>query len=223
MDIKSVTKDYVECASGGNVTAPNNGSWISAYAIYLGATTIVNGSWLQTLCYQLGITTPVNSSWVIALANSYSITAPVNGSWWYAIAESACSGPPAIPPTAEFIGSPLTLNETASVTYTDQSSDNGGPAITQWAWTFEGGTPATSSAQNPVIQYNTAGTYDTSLTVTNADGSDGELKEDYIQVNFVPTPIVINSWSAGAYNNTLIQVPANQDFVAGAYGQKLEL
>jgi len=53
MDIKSVTKDYVECASNGNVTVPNNGSWISAYAIYLGATTIVNGSWLQTLCYQL--------------------------------------------------------------------------------------------------------------------------------------------------------------------------
>ena len=26
MDIKSVTKDYVECASGGAVTAPNNGS-----------------------------------------------------------------------------------------------------------------------------------------------------------------------------------------------------
>lgn len=96
MDIKSVTKDYVECASGGAVTAPNNGSWISAYAIHLGATTIVNGSWLQTLCFQLGITSPVNSSWVIALADYYGISQPVNGSWWYAIADNQCNpvGPP---------------------------------------------------------------------------------------------------------------------------------
>lgn len=92
MDIKSVTKDYVECASGGAVTAPNNGSWISAYAIYLGATTIVNGSWLQTLCAQLNITTPVNGSWVIALAAHYGITEPKNGTWWYAIADHACNG-----------------------------------------------------------------------------------------------------------------------------------
>ena len=95
MDIKSVTKDYVECASGGSVTAPNNGSWISAYAIALGATEIENGSWLQTLCEQLGITQPVNSSWVIALANYYGISQPVNGSWWYAIADEACNGAPA--------------------------------------------------------------------------------------------------------------------------------
>ena len=121
----------------------------------------------------------------------------------------------------EFIGSPLTLNETSSVTYTDLSSDNGGPAITQWAWTFEGGTPATSSAQNPVVQYNTQGTYDTSLTVTNADGSNGELKADYIQVNFVPSPVVINSWSAGAYINSMEQAGSLTDWAAGAYGNKM--
>ena len=71
--------------------------WISAYAIHLGATTIVNGSWLQTLCVQLGVTQPVNNSWVIALANYYSITQPVNGSWWYAIADEACNGTPQVP------------------------------------------------------------------------------------------------------------------------------
>lgn len=201
MDILSVTKDYVECASGGNVTTPYNGSWISAYAIYLGATGPVNGSWLQSLCAELGITQPVNNSWIIALANYYNIQNPVNGTWWYAIADEACNG--GTPPTAEFIGNPLTLNEGSSVTYTDQSTDNGGPAITAWSWTFEGGTPATSTLQNPVIQYNTVGTYDVELTVTNADGSNGELKEDYIQVNFVPSPVNINSWEVGPYMNNL--------------------
>ena len=97
MDILSVTKDYVSCASNGAVTTPFNGSWISAYAIHLGATTIVNGSWLQTLCVQLGVTAPVNNSWVIALAQYYGITQPVNGSWWYAIADEACNGTPQVP------------------------------------------------------------------------------------------------------------------------------
>lgn len=180
MDIKSVTKDYVECASGGSVTAPNNGSWISAYAIALGATEIANGSWLQTLCEQLGITQPVNSSWVIALANYYGISQPVNGSWWYAIADEACNG--VVLPTAEFSGLPLSLETGNDVQYTDLSTTNGGPAITDWSWQFEGGTPATSTAQNPLITYNSIGDFDVELTVTNAEGSDGELKQDYIAV-----------------------------------------
>lgn len=180
MDIKSVTKDYVECASGGSVTAPNNGSWISAYAIALGATEIANGSWLQTLCEQLGITQPVNSSWVIALANYYGISQPVNGSWWYAIADNACNG--GIAPTAEFSGLPLSLSAGNDVQYTDLSTDNGGAAITNWDWAFAGGTPATSTLQNPLITYNTPGVYNSELTVTSADGSDGELKSNYINV-----------------------------------------
>ncbi|MCH9717701.1 MAG: PKD domain-containing protein [Gammaproteobacteria bacterium] len=180
MDIKSVTKDYVECASGGTVTAPYNGSWISAYAIALGATEIENGSWLQTLCEQLGITQPVNSSWVIALANYYGISQPVNGSWWYAIADEACNG--VVGPTAEFSGLPLSLETGNDVQYTDLSTTNGGSAITNWSWQFEGGTPATSTAQNPLITYNSIGDFDVELTVTNAEGSDGELKTDYIAV-----------------------------------------
>jgi len=40
-----------------------------------------------------------------------------------------------------------------------------------YAWTFEGGTPATSNAANPAVIYSTAGTYGVTLTVTNAAGS----------------------------------------------------
>lgn len=94
MSISNSVKAYVECASNGNVTAPNNGGWLSAYAIYLGATTIKNGSWLQTVCDQLGITSPVNGSWVIALANHYGVTQPLNGTWWFAIQDSVCTAPP---------------------------------------------------------------------------------------------------------------------------------
>lgn len=99
MDINSVTRDYAQCISGGAITQPTGGTWVSAAAIYLGQATPVNNSWLQALCAALGITQPVNSSWVIALANYYSIGAPENGSWWYAIADNACNGVPANPCT----------------------------------------------------------------------------------------------------------------------------
>ena len=42
---------------------------------------------------------------------------------------------------------------------------------TAWSWSFPGGTPATSTAQNPVVTYATAGTYAASLSVTNATGT----------------------------------------------------
>ena len=183
MDIKSVTKDYVECASNGNVTAPNNGSWISAYAIYLGATTIVNGSWLQTLCYQLGITTPVNSSWVIALANYYGVSQPVNGSWWYGIADEACNGV-TLAPLANFSGSPLTIEQGDIVDFTDLSTvPAGGSAITSWAWTFTDGVPATSTTQNPTgITYSNLGQFAVSLSATNAEGTGSKTVQNYITV-----------------------------------------
>ncbi|TPG72344.1 PKD domain-containing protein [Hymenobacter nivis] len=42
---------------------------------------------------------------------------------------------------------------------------------TAWNWSFPGGTPATSTVQNPVVTYPTAGTYAATLTVTNATGT----------------------------------------------------
>ena len=46
----------------------------------------------------------------------------------------------------------------------DQST---GSPIT-WAWSFPGGSPSTSSDQNPLITYAAAGVYNVTLTVTNA-------------------------------------------------------
>lgn len=53
-----------------------------------------------------------------------------------------------------------------SVTFADQSS---GDPVT-WSWSFPGGTPASSNAASPVVSYSAEGTYDVSLTVTDADG-----------------------------------------------------
>jgi Zn-dependent metalloprotease len=85
------------------------------------------------------------------------------------------------PPVAAFVGSPTSISVGGSVTFTDQSTNT----PTSWAWTFEGGTPATSTTKNPVVTYNTAGTWNVTLIATNAQGSDTEAKTDYITVSSV--------------------------------------
>ena len=185
MDINSVTRDYAQCISNGAITEPTGGTWVSAAAIYLGQTSPVNNSWLQALCLAEGVTAPVNSSWVIALANHYGVTQPVNGSWWYAIADDACNG--AILPIANFTSDSTTIVEGQSIQFTDTSTvPVGGAPITQWSWVFTGGTPSTSSTQNPSVVYNTVGQYQVALTVTNADGSNTKTVPNYITVNVIP-------------------------------------
>ncbi|MDP8287355.1 MAG: C25 family cysteine peptidase, partial [Candidatus Electryonea clarkiae] len=55
-----------------------------------------------------------------------------------------------------------------------------------WEWTFEGGTPGTSSMQNPVIEYFNSGVYDVSLTVSDGTDIVTLTKEDYITVSTIP-------------------------------------
>lgn len=81
-------------------------------------------------------------------------------------------------PAADFVASQVTVTEGQTVTFTDLSTNN----PTSWAWTFEGGTPATSTEQNPTVTYNTAGTYDVTLETSNVAGNDTESKAEYILV-----------------------------------------
>jgi len=53
------------------------------------------------------------------------------------------------------------------VSFTDESFHN----PTSWNWTFEGGTPASSTEQNPQVVYNTAGSYAVSLEISNTSGT----------------------------------------------------
>ncbi|PWJ43729.1 M43 family zinc metalloprotease [Sediminitomix flava] len=89
--------------------------------------------------------------------------------------------PTPTPPVSEFIADRTTISEGESIVFTDQSSNS----PNSWSWVFTGGTPATSSSQNPTITYNSPGVYQVALTSTNADGSDSETKIDYITVNAI--------------------------------------
>ncbi|MCF8364199.1 MAG: S8 family serine peptidase [Bacteroidales bacterium] len=59
---------------------------------------------------------------------------------------------------------------------------------TSWSWTFEGGTPATSNSQNPSVTYNTEGTFDVTLEVSNEFGTMTITKEGFIVVTATPSP-----------------------------------
>ncbi|MCO5267448.1 MAG: M43 family zinc metalloprotease [Brumimicrobium sp.] len=53
---------------------------------------------------------------------------------------------------------------------------------TSWNWEFAGGTPATSSIQNPTITYNTPGTYQVKLSVSDGSTNKSITKNAYIVV-----------------------------------------
>lgn len=85
-----------------------------------------------------------------------------------------------LPPVADFVANVTTITAGANINYTNLSYYN----PTSYAWTFTGGTPASSTLQTPpAITYNTPGTFAVTLTATNANGNDIETKTAYITVN----------------------------------------
>lgn len=83
-------------------------------------------------------------------------------------------------PVAEFTSNATVVDEGQSIQFTDLSTNT-----TSWSWSFPGGTPIGSTAQDPSVTYNTAGTYAVTLTATNAVGTDAQTKTAFITVNNV--------------------------------------
>lgn len=99
----------------------------------------------------------------------------------------------ALAPVADFSASNTTVIAGQSVTFTDLSVNT----PTSWNWTFTGGTPSTSTSQNPTVIYSSAGTYAVKLKSTNANGSDSTTKLSFITVN-APGSANCKSWDIQA-------------------------
>jgi serine protease len=83
------------------------------------------------------------------------------------------------PPVADFSSSTTTINAGGFVNFQDQSTYGPG----SWSWSFPGGTPSSfNGATPPTIQYNTPGSYNVSLTVTNGNGTDTKTSAAYVTV-----------------------------------------
>ncbi|GAB1403792.1 hypothetical protein MASR1M74_09700 [Lentimicrobium sp.] len=94
-------------------------------------------------------------------------------------------------PTADFTTPVTLIMPGTTIDFFDLST--GAPST--WQWSFPGGTPATSNEKNPSVRYATVGTYDVSLTVTNAFGTSLLEINDYIRVTAIPEPVIFISAS----------------------------
>jgi PKD repeat protein len=98
------------------------------------------------------------------------------GTWDSDLYSSEAAGP-----IASFTASSTTVCAGQTVTFTNTSL--GDP--TTFAWSFPGGTPSTSTEENPTITYPSAGTYTVELVASNDNGSGANTQTDMITVNAV--------------------------------------
>lgn len=101
-------------------------------------------------------------------------------------------------PVANFTSDITSVNKNNYVAFTSTSINN----PTTYSWTFNGGTPASSISQNPVVKYLTPGVYPVSLTVSNAYGSDTKTVAGYITVTDI------------AVSNKALDFDGTADFVS---------
>lgn len=110
------------------------------------------------------------------------------------------------PPVANFIASAVSGCKPFSVSFTNTSSVN----ATSYSWTFEGGTPATSTLKNPVVVFSNKGSFNVSLTATNSIGSNTKSEIDLINVNGIPEPAFTKTNSGLNYSFTYTGETASQ-------------
>ena len=101
-------------------------------------------------------------------------------------------------PVANFTGTPLSGTVPLGVTFSDSST---GPSITNWLWDFgDGNISSYSVPANPFHSYSNPGNYTVNLTVTGANGTDSEVKVNYIRVS--DNPAIHPASEIGVFRNS---------------------
>jgi hypothetical protein len=94
-------------------------------------------------------------------------------------------------PTAGCLGQPIQL------------TDNSGNMANNWAWIMPGGTPGSSTAQNPTVTYNTLGIKTISMIANNQFGS-GILLSKTITINALPVIAATSTITACGGSNVVL-------------------
>lgn len=81
-------------------------------------------------------------------------------------------------PLCSFKADSLSIQYNNPVHFSDLSA--GIP--TGWQWTFTGGSPSSSTMQNPTVTYSAPGLYTVKLRISNSFGADSLIKTSYIRV-----------------------------------------
>jgi len=112
--------------------------------------------------------------------------------------DSNYTPPITCPVTASFVTLTTDICVGNSVYFMDRSLNT----PTLWQWTFPGGTPASSSDQNPTVTYASVGTYSVKLIVSDSNGSDSLEINSFITVSTpgVGDPVSFNeNFDTGIY------------------------
>lgn len=98
---------------------------------------------------------------------------------------------------ANFSVSDSSLCNSGTVTFNNLSSPN----TTSYLWTFQGGTPSTSTAVNPTVSYSILGDFDVTLQAFEGTQSTTKSVDNLIQVSSIPStpglPVGSNSLCTG--------------------------
>lgn len=172
-----------DCVEGVNTCSDDNAYWSSNYGV---ADMIDNVENFMEYSYCFKMFTQGQSDRMLDVLNEtntnssnyirYQIWQPGN------LAATGVDQPAALC-KADFTTSRTTICAGETIDFKDESYSN----QVGWAWDFEGGSVVGSiNDENPSVTYNTPGTFNVSLDVTDGSSSISSLKTDYITV--LPNP-----------------------------------
>jgi PKD repeat protein len=143
--------------------------------------------YISNITLKSGTTYTIPGSLVSSRSNTYDAIAPVQH--WYVknmqftdndFTITPPQGSVVTLPNASFTPSAVDICAGGTINFTNTSTN-----ATTYTWSFPGGNPSSSTAQNPSATWSTAGTYTITLTATNANGS--STATQVITVNAQPT------------------------------------
>jgi gliding motility-associated-like protein len=148
-----------------------------------------------------------------------SVTVTPTGTTTYTVTISDNCGTPvatstititvAQPPTACILASDTAGCAPFCVNFTSCGS-----SAVSWSWTFAGGTPSSSTQQNPSsVCFNTPGLYNVSLTLTSSAGCVGSTTSNSL-IHVYPAPVAAFTSGSGSVSG----VPANICFTDNSVG-----
>jgi len=168
---------------------------IGGYEIYVSMDGITWGSAVKTGTWAKDATEKVANFDATQIGRFVKLiaTSEVNNNIHAQATEVFVHGVEILTPIADFSVDPSTIYTGREVKFTDLTTYS----PTDWSWLFDGGTPATSTDQNPAATFAMSGDHDVTLTVTNGEGVSSTVTKN---ITVVDLPAPVANFSADPYS-----------------------